>query len=260
MYLLLKMVVVHCYVSLPEGNSLYAFNQDWGHRISKAAQLGTNQGACRSLVRHRPYGAICLGQNFVGRIHKAPYSNTIYDIKWYALRENICKSLIIQKEYIVQCLSTGVSFSILFPMQKPVHFDWISWSFRFQVAGFIQSSSLPPTKVWLERGEGQQEDVMMDLLDFVRMMWVKLGLWNPQFSKNHLTWWLHHGNGKKLIAGISYHPSRLKWLNKNPGEMADTIVSIGKCAYSYCIFAPFLFLKRHCVKWWSHGCENSKKD
>lgn len=137
------------------------------------------------------------------RIH-IQIRSIIYDIKWCAFRENICKSLIIQKEYIVQCWSTECpfpSFSILFPMQKPVQFDWISWSFRFQVAGFIPS--LPDLPVFnqrrwsTKRGEGQQEDVMMDLLDFVRNDVSEAWFVEAPILENHVTWWLHHGEWKK---------------------------------------------------------------
>ena len=65
----------------------------------------------------------------------------------------------------------------------------------------------------------------------------------PPILQNHCNLMTASWEWKKLIAGYLFHPSRLKWLNKNPGEMADTIVSIGKCAYSYCIFVTFPFFE-----------------
>lgn len=190
------------------------------------------------------------------RIH-IQIRSIIYDIKWYAFRENM---QIPHYPKRIHC-PMFVYWSVLFhpfPMQKPVQFDWISWSFRFP-GGRIHPS-LPDLPVFnqrrwsTERGEGQQEDVMMDLLDFVRMMWVKLGLWNPQFSKIIVTWWLHPGNGKNSSQGIS--STRLGWngWTKIQARWPIRLCPLENAHIPIASSSPFLFLKRHRVKWWSHGC------
>ena len=156
----------------------------------------------------------------------------------------ICKSLIIQKEYIVQCLSIGVSFSILFQCRNPFNLTEFLGPLDFRGSDSSKSSrssSLQPTKVVHGEGgrsTGRCNDGFIGFReDDVSEAWFV----EPPILQNHCNLMTASWEWKKLIAGYLFHPSRLKWLNKNPGEMADTIVSIGKCAYSYCIFVTFPF-------------------
>ena len=119
-------------------------------------------------------------------------------------------------------------------MKQPVQFDWISGSFRFPWAGFIQwktSLQVRRRRGWSTGSGG----------------WSTGGLWDPQSSK--ILWFDECIMGAEHTDRREISSSDLGWNGlakiqaRWPNVKTSRKVSLGKCTLSYGIFVTFPFFE-----------------